>query len=79
MYRNILKIANSYRYITQENLLLSFKRTIHTAPFCVYDKIVQDLIDWKLIHRINERWYVVLENKHIEKELKNLKLHVFPI
>ena len=78
MYRNILRMANSYHYITEEELFLSFKRVVHTAPNCVYENVIQDLINWKLIDRANAKWYLVLHNKIAMRKLKKLKNFAFP-
>lgn len=79
IYRNIRLYANDYKYITEENIFLTFKKTIHTAPRSVYKKIIEELISYELIKRAHADWFVVLDNKKAINKLKELKDYTFPL
>lgn len=79
IYRNIREGANNYKYITEQTIYNTFKKTIHTAPKCVYKKIIEELIDLELIKRAHDDWFIVLDNKKAINKLKKLKGYIFPL
>lgn len=82
MYRNIRDFCGrrNSRYLTEEELILIYKRTVHTAPRCAYEGFIKEMIEYCLIKNIvNTNWFIILDNKKTIAKFKKLKNHIFPL
>ncbi len=78
MFRNIKRISSN-EVIEYCKFVEALRKVIHKAPFPVYTKIAQEMLNYGLFEYVNKHFIRVKTNKDIDKKLRELKEFCFPL